>query len=254
MLKDFTKEKFDVLIQAGQSNAEGYGFGPVEEPYQPNERVWYLNADFTLSVAAEKVTGNEIQTNFSLSFADRYVKEGLLAEGRTLMIIRAAVGGTGFLSGQWKPEDPLFLRMMELTRTALGLNPENRLVGLLWHQGETDAECGASYDVHRMHLSTLLHLVREEFGAPELPFVAGDFVQHWKGEHLAICEPVVEAMRAVCRTCGHGAFVETDGLLSNLQELRRNPLGWEDPIHFSRKAVYALGRRYFEAYRGILEE
>ena len=254
MLKDFTKEKFDVLIQAGQSNSEGYGFGPVEEPYRENDRVWYLNGDFTLTPAAEKVTGNEIQSNFSLAFADEYVKNGYLAEDRKLLIVRSAVGGTGFLDGNWKPEDLLFLRMMEMTRCAMELNPENRLRALLWHQGETDAECRATFAVHYGHLSTLVRLVREGFGVPDLPFAAGDFVQHWKGDHLDICEPVISAMRAVCRDCGNGAFVETDGLLSNMQELRRNPLGWEDPIHFSRKSIYILGRRYFEAWREITGE
>ena len=71
---------------------------------------------------------------------------------------------------------------------------------------------------------------------------------------MEVCIPVVDAIRAVCRDCGSGAFVETDGLLSNMQELRRNPLGWEDPIHFSRKSIYILGRRYFEAWREIAGE
>lgn len=254
MLKDFTKESFDILIQAGQSNSEGYGFGPVDNPYQPNDRVWYLNGDFTLSRAAEEVTGNEIQSNYSLSFAREYIAAGQLAEGRKLLILRTSVGGTGFLENSWKPEDDLFLRMMEMTRTALALNEDNRLVGLLWHQGETDAELGASYNVHYGHLMTLLRLVREEFGVPDLPFIAGDFVHHWKNDHIAICTPVVAAIRAVCSDCGHGGFVETDGLLSNLQELHRNPLGWEDPIHFSRKAIYELGRRYFAAYEKAVEK
>ena len=65
MLKDFTKEKFDIIIQAGQSNAEGYGFGPVKEPYVPCDKVFYLNHDLTISQACEKVSGNEIQTNWS---------------------------------------------------------------------------------------------------------------------------------------------------------------------------------------------
>ena len=34
MLKDFTKEKFDIIIQAGQSNAEGNGMGNVEKYFQ----------------------------------------------------------------------------------------------------------------------------------------------------------------------------------------------------------------------------
>lgn len=248
MLKDFTQEKFDIIIQAGQSNSEGYGFGDVEDPYVPSEKVWYMNWDFTMSWAQEFVAGNEIQSNFALSFAREYLNQGLLEEGRKLLILRCAVGGTGFLNNYWKMEDELYLRMMEMTRTALALNPENHLVGLLWHQGESDAMEKASYEVHYNHLKTLLDSVKNEFLVPDIPFIAGDFVHEWRDENLEVCMPVLDAIRSVCETCGHGAFVETDGLLSNLQELHRNPLGWVDNIHFSRKAVYTLGKRYFDAF------
>lgn len=52
MLHDFTQDKFDVIIQAGQSNSEGYAFGNVDAPYQPDGRVWYLNQDGTVTLAA----------------------------------------------------------------------------------------------------------------------------------------------------------------------------------------------------------
>ena len=253
MLKDFTQEKFDIIIQAGQSNSEGYGFGDVEAPYEPNEQVWYMNNDFTISRAAEIVTGNEIQSTFVLSFAREYLNKGLLEEGRKLLILRCAVGGTGFLDNRWKMTDDLYLRMMEMTGTALELNKENRLVALLWHQGETDALLNASYEVHYNHLKGLLDSVRAEFDAEKIPFVAGDFVQQWKGQNIEVSTPVVKAIHDVCVDYAYGAFVETDGLLSNLQELHRNPLGWEDPIHFSRKAVYELGERYFAAYTDIVQ-
>ena len=251
MLLDFTKETFDILIQAGQSNAEGYGFGPADEPWQPDGRVWTLNENFTVSLAAEKVNGNEIQSNFSFGFAREYLRAGRLAEGRKLLILRAAVGGTGFLDNHWKPEDDLYLRMLDMIRTARALNPENRPAALLWHQGETDAGLRADFPTHYKNLMTLVKGVRAEVGRDDLPFVAGDFVQHWKNDNIEICTPVVDAIRAVCRDCGCGAFVETDGLLSNSQELNRGPLGWEDPIHFSRKAVYELGARYYRAFEAI---
>ena len=243
MLKDFSKCAFDIIVQAGQSNAEGYGFGSVSDPWKPSDRVWYLNGDFTIVPAVEEVTGNEIQSNFALPFVREYMNNGCLAEGRNLLILRTAVGGTGFLDNNWKLTDDLYLRMMEMIRTALSLNPENRLTAFLWHQGETD--------VHYQHLMTLFRSVVEEFRVPDLPFIAADFVQHWKNDNLAICTPVVDAIRAVCRDIGCGAFVETDGLLSNYQELHRDPLGWFDPIHFSRAAIYELGKRYFAAFAAL---
>ena len=69
MLQDFTKIPFDIVILAGQSNAAGCGFGPVDTPYEPSERVMYMNADDTISVAVERVERNAVQTNFGLSFS-----------------------------------------------------------------------------------------------------------------------------------------------------------------------------------------
>ena len=254
MLRDFTKEKFDVIIQAGQSNAEGYGFGPVDDPYVPDGRVWYMNENDTISPAVEKVAFNGIQSNFALSFVRAYVNAGRLAEGRKILILRAAVGGTGFLDNRWGLNDDLYLHMMEMIRTALALNPENRLVALLWHQGETDAICHATYDLHYSHLSALLGSVRDTFAVPDLPFIAGDFVPQWKEATAETSRPVSDAIRAVCESCGHGGFVDTAGLTSNAQDIDHHPLGWgnTDTIHFSRRALYELGQRYFDKLAEIL--
>ncbi len=67
-MKNFANEKFDIIILAGQSNAEGYGAGPALTPYQPDKRVWYLNPDMTIALATETVVNNGIFSNFSLSF------------------------------------------------------------------------------------------------------------------------------------------------------------------------------------------
>ena len=248
MLKDFSKMKFDVVIQAGQSNAEGTGFGPAPEPYQTNERVWYLNRNFTITAAAETVLENETRSDFSLSFARAYLNSGLLEEGRSLLILRSAVGGTGFLDRHWGLQDDHFLTMTEMIETALALNDENRLIAMLWHQGETDAILNAAYDGHYAHLNALLHAVTERFDVPDLPFIAGDFVQQWKEENPVICPPVVDAMRDVCKNYPAGAFVETDGLPSNYQQMGHETLNFKDSIHFSRASLYQLGERYFEAF------
>ena len=243
MLKDFTKEQYDIIIQAGQSNSQGCGFGAIEKPFEVNDRIWQMNQDFTISPAQEVVWGNNAICQFALPFAARYVAEGRLAEGRKLLVIRAAVGGTGFLDKHWGMTDDLYLQMMEMTKTVLCLNAGNRLVAFLWHQGETDASLKATCEGHYNRLMTLVKSVTSTFDCEKLPFIAGDFVQHWKGLNLAICEPVIEAMRGVCRDLPKGAFVETDGLLSNDQTS-----GGEDTIHFSRQALMELGDRYFEKY------
>lgn len=247
MLKDFTKEKFDIIIQAGQSNAEGCGQGMAEHPFGNNDgRIWYLNPNFTISLASERVWGNNIAGDFSLTFAAEYIKAGLLAEGRKLIIIRAAVGGTGFSDKRWGMEDDLFLCLIDMIKTARELNPENRFVAFLWHQGEGD--WGTSFETHYANLSGLLKSVRDEAGVANLPFAAGDFVPQWrdantKGEE----KPVRRAIREVCANSQPAAFVESDGLLSNAQKT-----GGKDTVHFCRDSLNVFGVRYFNALRGWL--
>lgn len=263
MIKDFTKEKFDIIILAGQSNAEGNGMGPVEKPYQPSDEVWFMRGpidshEYYLCPACEDVRENETVGNFILKFSENYIADGRLKEGRKLLILCAAVGGTGFLGKHWGMTDCYYTRMMDMIRTSLQLNAENRLVGLIWHQGEYDACYEASLDVHYNHLGALLESVLDEFKVSDLPFVAGDFVQDWKSKNAEKCEPVVSAMRKLCKEYPFGAFVESDGLNSNFQELNRmTPVAGNylvDDIHFSRKALYELGERYYKAFASIVSK
>ena len=69
MLSELSKGPYDIIIQAGQSNAEGSGFGPAPEPWVPDDRVYYLEPDMTLVPATERVCGNRLQSNFALAFA-----------------------------------------------------------------------------------------------------------------------------------------------------------------------------------------
>ena len=253
MLKDFSKEKFDILIQAGQSNSEGYGFGNVRDPYEANDRVWYFNGDGTFQMAQERVQKNGIQSNFALSFARKYIDEGELDDDRRLLILRTAVGGTGFSDNRWKSTDDLYQRMMDMIKTVLALNPENRLKALLWHQGETDAMNQVTFEYYLEHITALVNNVRVVFSVPTLPFIAGDFVPLWKSKNEEKCVPVISALKAVCNHA-YGDFVESAGLDSNLEDGYPHPLGWScDDVHFCRRSIYLLGERYFEAYRSIVK-
>lgn len=249
MLRDFTKEAFDIIIQAGQSNSEGSGLGDARQPFAPYDRILQMDGDFIISVAHERIWGNQIVGNYAHAFCEEYIKAGRLAEGRKLLVLKTSVGGTGFLDKRWGLSDDLYLRMMEMTKTALELNPANKLAALLWHQGETDASLGASKQLHYTNLSTLVGRVRDTYGHPGLPFVAGDFVAHWKGKNEAICEPVVDAMKSVCADIGSARFVETPELLSNDQQT-----GNGDDIHFSRDALNLLGIKYYKAYEALADK
>lgn len=260
---DLLKEKFDILIQAGQSNAEGTGLGPVQKQYVPTEKVCYLSAEkevtilenglkidyaakpFFIEVAKERVSEGKKYGDFSLTFCQEYIKNGLLKEDRKLLIIRAAVGGTGFYKKQWGVGNILHSKMIELVDYALSLNCENRVVGFLWHQGEHDAFERNLPQNYYYQLSDTIKDVRSRYG--EMPFICADFVNEWKQLNIEQCAPIVEMIKKVSCDIGKSAFIETSDLLSNNQVVANG-----DNIHFCRESLHELGRRYFQSFRALV--
>ena len=66
---------------------------------------------YVIDIAKERANSSVTVGDFSLTFAKRYIEQGLLKEGRKLLIVRTAVGGTGFKKGHWGERDFLFLRL-----------------------------------------------------------------------------------------------------------------------------------------------
>ena len=266
----FTKEKFDIVIQAGQSNSEGCGIGPLDEPvYSVDGDIMHLTPDFTVTVATVDGLENLFVTylnkpfdisyanehekdggtaaDYSLTFAKEYKKAGYLKSGRKLLVIRAGVGGTGFMKKHWGMQDKVYLKMIEMIDYALSLNPENKLVAFLWHQGEHDAFEKNPPDTYEKQLEAMLNSVRNRYSVPTLPFVSADFVNEWKSKNIDICAPIIEKIKAVTKRAG-GEFVETSDLPSNNQKIANG-----DDIHFCRQSIYELGRRYFTAFDKIMK-
>lgn len=257
-------DKFNIIIQAGQSNAEGMGLGEVEKEFQPSSQIFSLSAErtvehlpenliityadkpFDLKMAEERLSNGQKIADFALPFAQLYANE-LMQDDRKVLIIRAAVGGSGFYKKHWTRDGVLYTKMLEMLDYALSLNPENRLVAFLWHQGEHDAFEKNEPNTFKKQLKGMITSVRARYNLPMLPFIAGDFVNEWKMKNLEDCIPIVEKMKETIKEVGCSAFIETSDLLSNNQMLANG-----DDIHFCRAAQYELGKRYYQAYKSII--
>jgi len=257
-----SNEKYDIIIEGGQSNAEGSGKGPVIKypEFVPTENIMYMNVekiitiadgvqvaypdkDFIIEPAAEREHEGQKVGDLALTFAEDYISNGLLEEGRKLLIIRGAIGGTSFNLKQWGVDGSVYSKMIEMTDHAVNLDPENRVIAFLWHQGEGDTNHTPA-DIYHQKMEAVLHDVRARYGI--MPFVAGDFVPEWIPTRLDKCLGLAEVYREICADNDKSAFVESEGLLSNNQML-----GNGDNIHFCREALYEFGHRYFDAYSKI---
>ncbi len=260
----FEKEKFDIIIQGGQSNAEGSGIGPANTEYVDSEKILYLDArktvetkgdrivvtydeqPFEIKIAKERCGQGGKVGDFALSFSQEYIYNGLLPNDRKILIIRAAVGGTGFQKKHWGVGEQLHIKMLEMIDYALSLNPENKVVAFLWHQGEHDAFEGNTAENYHKQLKDMILDVRSRYG--NMPFIAGDFCYEWKNKNLTICEPIVDTIKRVIVEVGNAGFVHTFGLLSNNQKT-----GNGDDIHFCRESLYELGKYYFREFYKLYE-
>ena len=275
LLSALKNYKFDIIVLAGQSNAEGNGFGntPIAEnngqvfqlsdknvasfvpdPATPIKVI--LNVVFPLDLyfglAKERIETyrKESMGELSLTFANEYIKAGLLSEGRNLLIVKTPAGGTGFARKEWGLGSVLYKRLIEMTDIALSANPENRLVAFLWHQGEHDAYENAHlsnaerYEFYKENFMAQMNDYRAKYG--NVPIICGEFQDDWTKDYQEQSDVVEKCIKDCCEILGNACMVSSQGLPSNDMEV-----GNKDNAHFCRWAIYELGRRYFKGYESL---
>lgn len=261
-------DKYDIIVLAGQSNAEGQGLGEVTKEFVPDERIHIMKDDTNfkfvtkdgvstltykwpavsnITVADEREHPRGKMGCFALQFAEKYVKE-YLEEGRKILILNANFGGTGFARPEWGVGNIMHERMISMTKEALSLNKKNRVVALLWAQGEHDSFENADWDpekrytTHKANLTATFNDFYEKLGDKSVPVIACGFPDTFCESAPEATDAVLKAIKEVVADFG-GGFVETKGLLSNAQKLNNN-----DIYHYCKESLHILGGKLFEKY------
>ena len=257
-------EGYDIIIVGGQSNAVGAGRGTFTDSVQTDAidaKIFQLGrrAPSTNKVipATVKIGTNEYDAlqhwalasttretmGLSIPFARRYVRDELGANRRVL-IVPAAYGGTSirkWLGEQGTPH--LYNDMKARVQAALNLPGENRVVAMLWHQGESDVLQGMTTAVYETKLTSLFNLLRADFPATTpYPIIAGGFTPAWTAGS-ATKLAYENTIREVLSDDENGGFVSSTGLASNPG----------DPIHFSSAALVTFGDRYYQKWTDLKE-
>lgn len=254
---------YDIIVIAGQSNAEGNGRSPkttlfphyrtdsdikmlkrvphIEwqeiSPAKKIQKIGFFNT-YVLKNAAPFKPG---RYSFSLFFADVY-KEKCLKNGRKILLLNTAIGGTSFCCNHWGKGEPLSENAISLAQEALKANPNNSLKCVLWHQGESDSDVDLP---DNYYYNKLKEFVEEFRGAlsDDLIFIFGDMQQDWK-KTMPNSYITSDATRKFVSELKNTAFVESDGLEGNVNDI----------VHFSKAAQEEFGKRYFSAYLSIISD
>lgn len=264
-------EKLDIIVLAGQSNAQGQGQGSVTTEYVPDSRILFMKDDSnpkfsheggvtklvlkwpavnTVDIADERIKNGQKIGCFALQFAEKYAQE-YLEEGRKVLIVDANFGGTGFARPEWGVGNIMHERMISMVTEALSYGPDNRVVAVLWSQGEHDSFENADWDpekryvTHKKNLTETFKDFYARVDAKDAPIIACGFTDDYYATTKVACDAVLNAIRECIADVG-GAFVDTAGLMSN-----SGATGSKDIYHFCRESLHILGGKLFDAYKTV---
>ena len=221
---------YDVFLLIGQSNMAGRGYMTAadQEAFDPN--VFILNADGEVEPAKNPLNAySSIRKDLSVqginpgfSFSKKIAAE----TGRKVLLVVNARGGTALY--EWKPTSSkgYYNEAVRRTRQA---QKYGKLVGILWHQGESNSSSPSGY---LESLKTVVDDLRTDLNAPDVPFIAGEIAQ-WQ-TNASKFNPVIQGISAVI---DNSDYVSSVGC---------TPLIDESDPHFSRDGQILLGERYAE--------
>ena len=220
------------ILMIGQSNMAGRGF-INEVPMICNERILMLrNAGWQMM--AEPINYDRPNAGIGLagSFAAMWCMEH---EGEQIGLIPCAEGGSSL--DDWAVDKNLFKNAVIQAGFAM---QDSELIGILWHQGESDSY-GGGYQTYYKKLQVIIESLRKELNAFEVPLIIGglgDFLgKNGFGLNCTEYELVNEQLLKFAREQEKSCFVTAEGLTPN-----------PDGIHMDAVSQRRFGVRYYEAF------
>lgn len=220
------------FLMLGQSNMAGRGF-INEVPTIYNERIQMLR-NGRWQMMTEPINYDRPVSGISLagSFADAWCSEN---KDDIIGLIPCAEGGSSL--DEWAIDKALFRHAINEAKFAM---ESSELIGVLWHQGESDSING-NYKVYYKKLLLIIDTLRKELNAPNIPIIIGglgDFLgKEGFGKNCTEYNFINQELKKFAFEQNNCYFVTASGLTSN-----------PDGIHIDAISQRKFGLRYFEAF------
>lgn len=233
-----SKEAFHIYLMIGQSNMVGRDTrNPA--PHADNPRILALNPDGQWIVAKDPLH-TDARTppgvGPGLTFASEMVKD----DPKVIIgLVPCAVGGTSLK--RWLKGADLYEQAVSRGKLAVQVGV---IKGVLWHQGESNAEKG-NPERYEAQLTKMLGDLRADLGLPNLPIVVGQLGEFlaFKPERFVNADAIRAAIKHVSETVPNVGFVDSSGLDHK-----------GDMLHFSTDSAKELGRRYAKAMQTMQQK
>lgn len=228
------KENLWVFILAGQSNMAGRGFVEPQDTI-PAKRVLTINKKGEIIIAKEPLhfyEPNMTGLDCGLSYGKTII--GQIPDSVSILLIPCAVGGSSI--SHWLG-DSVYRNVQLLTnfreKVEIGRR-HGQLKGILWHQGEGDAN-EADIPYYKERLQKLLAEFRKIAGDNKLPVLIGELGVF--SEDNKNWQKINEQIRLYASTDSNAIIIKT----SDLKEKG-------DKVHFNSEGQRILGKRFADEY------
>lgn len=285
-------------------------FDPAQDLVNPNPNIWVLDRDPSWPVRYDRAEAYLYRrkraeggvlpaieplsyystsynprpsTNFSSQFSQRYVRDNA---GKHVLIINNAFEDIPLSKPgpntthefikppiQWNTCGALYNTAIRRVKDVLSWNPNNKVVAILWAQGEADIG-GTNFTPVQTYINDLRNFVnkiRTDIGSQTIiPFIACGYSTAWwssfdqSRESLRLqYQSNLQSLSMTTINGGPGSvrsgavrsgpkiqkfgYVSTDGVGVDTTDQKNN----NNTVHFSFAGQRELGRRFYEVYKVI---
>lgn len=220
------------ILIIGQSNMAGRG-NLNEAPQSIDKRLFVLR-NGRWQPLYRPINNDRVFSGFCLAetFATCYAED----KNTNVGIIPCADGGTSI--DQWQKGTLLYDNAVYQAKLA---QRTSTIVGVLWHQGESDC-ADDKYPLYGEKLALLFNSLRKDALLCDIPFIVGglgDFLPKFEESYKNYIY-INEALNEYAKKNPLTAFVSAKGLKTK-----------GDNLHFDTKSLMTFGERYYSAFSKI---
>ncbi|MEO1771607.1 sialate O-acetylesterase [Candidatus Enterococcus ferrettii] len=220
------------ILLIGQSNMAGRGFIEEVTPIYHEHIQMLRNGRWQMMAEPihfdREVAGVGPAASFALEWVNQHPDE-------ELGLIPCAEGGSTI--DEWALDSSLTRHAISEAKFAL---ENSELVGILWHQGESDS-LNQLYRTYAPKLKALFDYLRQELNAPEIPIVIGglgDYLgKNGFGASAVEYKEINQLLKQAADQEDNCYFVTAKGLTPN-----------PDGIHLNAVSQRKFGLRYYQAF------
>ena len=221
------------FLLIGQSNMAGRGFIEEAVPVDNTHIKILRNGRWQKMFRPVNPDRRFSGVNLAESFAEAYANKHGVEAG----LIPCADGGTSI--AQWAPGTLLFDNAVNQAKLAMRTS---NIVGILWHQGESDID---NYPAYKGKLLAFMAALRKALDLYDVPFIVGglgDYLVNYEEDDCSNYVCINKALQEIAEEDPLVGFVSAEGLTPN-----------PDNLHIDARSLHTFGLRYFEEFEKLAD-